>query len=47
MLRGMALTRLGRKAEATTAFKAITTAPKSEIASFWLLYLELGGAKAG
>ena len=47
MLRGMALTRLGRKAEATAAFKAITTAPKSEIASFWMLFLELGGAKAG
>jgi len=45
MLRGIALARLGRADEARTAFNAVTAAPKSNIAGFWKLYLDLGAAK--
>lgn len=43
---GTALANAGQKAEAETAFNAVTQAPKAEIATFWKLHLNQGTAPA-
>ena len=37
---GIALTRLGQKADAKAAFQAVSKGPRADIAAFWLLWLD-------
>lgn len=43
---GMALAQAGQLAEAKTAFASVTAAPDSEIAGFWVQWIDLQGAPA-
>lgn len=43
---GAGLAKSGQKDAARTAFKAVTTSPRKEIAGFWLQWLDLGTATA-
>lgn len=41
---GAALAQAGQKAEAKTAFQAVSTGPRKDIAGFWMQYLDVGSA---
>jgi predicted Zn-dependent protease len=39
---GAALTQAGQKAEAQSAFQAVTAGPRKDVAGFWMQYLQVG-----
>ncbi len=43
---GMALTQIGQKEEAKTAFAAVTAAPRSDMAGFWRQWIDASAAPA-